>query len=83
MVTTHLKSNFSGSFEATRVAQAAILMEEIENFSPIEDDVPLILCGDFNSTPAESVYRLLLKGDVSINPPHSAAVHSSYSRICS
>lgn len=53
-------------------------MDEIEAFSPLRDDLPLLLCGDFNSTSAESVYELLTTGEATLSAPHDETVLSSF-----
>ena len=44
--------------------QAHILIKELQNFIT-SNDIPLILMGDFNSSPDSSVYNLLAHASVS------------------
>jgi CCR4-NOT transcription complex subunit 6 len=51
-------------FADVKLWQAHILVKELQNFIA-QNDLPLILMGDFNSEPKSSVYELLQKGRVS------------------
>jgi len=56
---THLKAR--SGWERLRSAQGSDLLNHLQNFihgcPPDHSDPPLIVCGDFNATPSEEVYR--------------------------
>jgi len=53
---THLKSEYGGSYEAVRLAQVVSLATQLGDFHPL---VPIVLCGDFNSHPTQTVKAYL------------------------
>jgi len=53
------------AFKDVKIWQAWILCEEISR--ALGRDLPLILCGDFNSEPSSAVYEYLTKGRVDTN----------------
>mmetsp|Transcript_34618 Transcript_34618/g.83631 ORF Transcript_34618/g.83631 Transcript_34618/m.83631 type:complete len:632 (+) Transcript_34618:486-2381(+) len=64
---THLYSN--KDFPDVKLWQAWQLLQELENFSMSRGtNLPLMICGDFNSTPDTAVYDLLLRQQV--HPGH-------------
>ncbi|XP_033847677.1 nocturnin-like isoform X1 [Periophthalmus magnuspinnatus] len=59
---THLKAR--AGWEWLRSAQGSDLLRQLQNLvqqrhspSPASQDVPLLVCGDFNAVPSEEVYR--------------------------
>ncbi|XP_063546977.1 protein angel homolog 2 isoform X2 [Cydia strobilella] len=71
VVTTHLLYNPKRT--DVRLAQMQLLLAEIDRFAYFDNGresghIPVILTGDFNSTPDSAVVRLLDKGHVSASP---------------
>jgi len=54
---THLKADDSSNNETIRLEQSTKLLQKLDSFLGIKK-TPVILCGDMNSTPDESVYQL-------------------------
>ncbi|KAK7929696.1 hypothetical protein WMY93_006091 [Mugilogobius chulae] len=60
---THLKAR--AGWEWLRSAQGSDLLRQLQTLvqrhspesSPAEEDIPLVVCGDFNAVPSEEVYR--------------------------
>lgn len=64
---THLYSN--KDFPDVKLWQAWQLLQELENFVLSRgSNLPLVICGDFNSTPETAVYDLLVRQ--SVHPAH-------------
>jgi CCR4-NOT transcription complex subunit 6 len=64
---THLYSN--KDFPDVKLWQAWQLLQELENFAMTRGtSLPLLICGDFNSTPDTAVYDLLMRQTV--HPGH-------------
>jgi mRNA deadenylase 3'-5' endonuclease subunit Ccr4 len=61
---THLKANETVVDERIRNAQAAILLDQIKNFIITYrlGQPPILICGDFNSRPSSTVYKLFVQG---------------------
>ncbi|XP_034839394.1 protein angel-like isoform X1 [Maniola hyperantus] len=71
VATTHLLYNPKRT--DVRLAQLQVLLAEIDRFAYINDGkewgyLPIILAGDFNSTPESAVVELLDRGHVSASP---------------
>lgn len=62
-VNTHLYSNHL--YPDVKLWQTVALMSELENFIS-RRDLPLVLCGDFNSEPQSAVYQYLSEGGVDV-----------------
>ena len=66
---THISCKFSQP--DIQIAQVAVLLQSLEayatphSFTGSNSRLPVILCGDFNSTPDSSVYKLLSTGTLS------------------
>ena len=63
VVNTHLYSNHL--YPDVKLWQAVALLSELENFL-MRHDLPLIICGDFNSEPKSAVYQYLSEGRVDV-----------------
>ena len=61
VVNTHLYSNHL--YPDVKLWQTVALLGELENFVS-RRDLPLVLCGDFNSEPQSAVYQYLAEGGV-------------------
>ena len=62
VVTTHLKAKNGKENELLRNAQIDEILTLLEAFkSNYSDDIPVILCGDFNSSPNEPCYFTILE----------------------
>jgi len=72
VATTHLLYNPKRG--DIKLLQADLLVHEIMAFLQVHDllphETPLIICGDFNSTPYSSVYDYMAKNSVSVHPGH-------------
>jgi len=79
VIVTHLKADSEGLFETTRIAQTIMLLNEVEKFC--EKDEPIIICGDFNTTPDSKTYQLLASSKVeNVDIGHSSGkIHQKYS----
>lgn len=62
VVNTHLFSN--PKLSDVKLWQTLTLLQEVEAFL-LHRDMPLLLCGDFNSEPNSAVYQLMSTGSVS------------------
>lgn len=62
-VNTHLYSNHL--FPDVKLWQTVALLGELENFVS-RRDLPLVMCGDFNSEPQSAVYQYLSEGGIDI-----------------
>jgi CCR4-NOT transcription complex subunit 6 len=62
---THI--HWDPSMSDVKLMQVQFLVEELANLrSRLKDPaIPMILCGDFNSTPQSAVYQLLRSGEIS------------------
>lgn len=63
---THLYSNHQRP--DVKLWQTMTLMTEIERIV-VPRDIPLVLCGDFNSEPDSAVYELLVRGEIQSHRP--------------
>eukprot|EP00064_Thunnus_orientalis_P023473 superscaffoldBa00008903_g23717 len=63
-----------------KLAQLAILLAEIKRLSRLPDGSsnPVVLCGDFNSTPLSPLYSFLTTGSLEARIEHSLKLQSSY-----
>lgn len=52
--------------EETRTQQIKVLMNEVKK---LRDNLPLIICGDFNSTPKGPIHNALLNSDLELYDP--------------
>lgn len=70
VATTHLLYNPKRG--DIKLLQADLLVHEVMAFLQVHDldpqNTPLIICGDFNSTPYSSVYDYMAKNSVSVHP---------------
>jgi endonuclease/exonuclease/phosphatase family metal-dependent hydrolase len=64
--------------EETRVEQIKVLIQEINK---IREDLPLIICGDFNSIPAGKVRELLISSSLDLYDPWDKAELSSHHKF--
>jgi endonuclease/exonuclease/phosphatase family metal-dependent hydrolase len=53
--------------EETRVAQVKVLIQEIEQLN--DNDYPIILCGDFNSAPTDTVRKEIMNSALELQDP--------------
>jgi endonuclease/exonuclease/phosphatase family metal-dependent hydrolase len=67
---THLYSNVQRA--DVKLWQACNLLRELRQFVATRD-LPLVLCGDFNSEPESAVYEYILSGMISSERPELAA----------
>lgn len=61
-VVTHLKSGPTS--ESVRVSQTALLLEGLQKVTAGKDNIPIIMCGDFNSVPDNNVYDFVTTGSL-------------------
>lgn len=66
VVNTHLYSNHQRS--DVKLWQTLTLISEIEQYI-VSRDIPLLLCGDFNSEPSSAVYEFLSDGAINQHHP--------------
>ena len=66
VVNTHLYSNHM--FPDVKLWQTVSLMQELEIFIT-QRDLPVVLCGDFNSEPQSAVYQYLSEGGLDVSHP--------------
>ncbi len=66
VVNTHLYSNHM--FPDVKLWQTVSLMQELEVFIT-QRDLPVVLCGDFNSEPQSAVYQYLSEGGLDVSHP--------------
>ena len=70
IVNTHLYSNHTRP--EIKLWQTLTLLREIEHFV-LQQELALIICGDFNSEPTSAVYQYLSEGGVDRDHPELAA----------
>lgn len=66
IVNTHLYSNVQHA--DVKLWQSMKLMHEIQSFLHTRD-LPLLICGDFNSEPGSAVYEYMMKGIIDYHHP--------------
>eukprot|EP01035_Chromulina_nebulosa_P018937 gene18937-24744_t len=62
---THLYANYQRP--DVKLWQTKTLLNEIQQLllsRTVNSDIPLVLCGDFNSEPSSAVYELIVKGSI-------------------
>jgi protein angel len=59
---THLI--YQPALGATKLCQAALLLAHLQKMSRRYSSAPLIVCGDFNSTPFSPLYSLMVEGEL-------------------
>lgn len=64
-VCTHISANFNAPH--VQLAQVQIMLQQVQNYVTSKNlhHVPIVICGDYNSTPSSEVYEYATLGKVS------------------
>lgn len=75
LLTTHLKAK--AEFDSVRVEQANILLERLRGIR----EIPIILCGDFNSLPGTNAYKVIKENDIGLSSVYGVQKELEYTTV--